>query len=257
MTINVYWAYADASKNKTAQSSTGMHGGEMTQCAPVRCLSHFKDVLIKKNPAFGFYTMCPSYSEYFKNSYVIKSNIETTLKLIKDGNNYFFDSDIGSALKDTFSILSGNSNESADPTYKSQLIQQTTSIVFFADKPLVVEQIPASLDENDFTNNTKFLSGCMDINKWFRPINPSFWITNENTPIKLSVGDPQYYLKFNTDDKIVMHRFMMNDRLMEIMESCLSTKYYKKNIPLKKLYEMFNKNGFQKRVLSEIKKNLL
>jgi hypothetical protein len=239
--IDVYWSqyYCD-----------GETGGTHLLSEPPELVA--KD-LIKgnhiKGAGFKMYSKCNAYIKFFQNTYVIKSNFDLDLQHTVDSNGNVGISSINKTQKffdEKLSILFYEKEQ--------QLIQPSIYTIFFSESDISISQSPAFFHNNDFTNNTVLAVGEMNISKWYRPLQPAFFMKNDTVDIK--VGDALYYVKFNTDEKIRFRHYDTNDKLNRYHQECTFLKEFKSNIGLKKLYSMFTKRNYNKKILTEIKKNL-
>jgi len=76
--------------------------------------------------------------------------------------------------------------------------------------------------------------------------------------IKFNHDEPLLYVKFNTDKKIKMNRFDLNDKLKKIFTTNISTQqWYDTKKSLSTYYYLFNRAKMRDVILTEIKKNLV
>ena len=194
------------------------------------------------------YSKCTSLPHYFKNVFVVKAISDFTLKrqLNSDGE-YVITTDKSQEFFDN--IFEINTYEK-----EQQVIKMSWFWFFFSEKSVDVRGMPAFLHENDFTKNTTFLPGLMDISKWFRPIHPAFKMNTSEINVKR--GDALFYLHFNTDEKIKLKHFEMSESINNYSSGCLHVKKFADKLSLKRLYELFTKRNYNKKIMKEIKKNL-
>jgi hypothetical protein len=224
--VNVYWAIDDRVIPSLA----------LLASSPDSVIFEFA-----KNNKNHEYTKCPAFIREYNNTFSYKSL-------------YDFEIDIDP--------------ETIEPTDKSTtppqlFVRNKTSkhfslnphIIFFSDESLEMSQIPSSLHMNNFTDNTNVFSGRYDIGKWFRPLNVDFILRTPN--IKVKKGDPLFYLKFNTDKKVNFINFKFNIEIEKIMNSCINLKFIQPGYNFKKLYNLFLQIGYRKKLLKEIKSNLV
>lgn len=126
---------------------------------------------------------------------------------------------------------------------------------FFSEAPLKLTlQTPNFHDSK--VKHIPLLTGEYDISKWLRPVFPSYANYNyENFNIKR--GDAMMYVKFNTDKKIVLKEFCMNRELDNLVTGSLDLKSVMPWVPLDKLYRMFLANNMHKKILKQIKKQVV
>ena len=208
---------------------------------------------LKKNKYFKgldmkVYSKCSALPEYFKNVLVIKSLCDFTLRheVDVDGNVVIKTNKPQKFFDDNIQI----------ETYEKeqQVIQLNWNWYFFSEEKIEISITPAFMHENNFTKNTTFLPGKMNISKWFRPIRPGFKMDTSEVNVKR--GDALFYVHFNTDEKIDLKHFKWDGLIANYQSGCLHVKNLVERLSLKKLYDMFEKRNFNKKIMKEIKKNL-
>ena len=130
---------------------------------------------------------------------------------------------------------------------------------FFTEEDgLEMTQKGAFLEDTSFVRDTIVMQGKYDISKWYRPIELSFHLRNGVSGFKIEEGQIVYYLDFDTDKKIKFVRYKTSDKLRELYMMCIKSKEINpKACPMSWYYRFFKKNSMKKRVLKEIKKNLV
>jgi hypothetical protein len=221
--INVYWAVEEHFNAALPLLSN----------KPESVISNFI-----KNNKDNEYIKCPAFSREFNNTFIYKSP-------------YSFSIDINPITLDI------NSNNTI-PIHVKNPNQKHFSIfphiVFFSDESLEMSQIPASLNFNNFTNNTNIFSGKYNIGKWFRPLSLDFILKKPNINVKKD--NALFYLKFHTDKKVNFINFRYNKEILKIQNSCLGLKSSQPNYRFKDIYNFFLKIGYHKKLLKLIKQNI-
>lgn len=199
---------------------------------------------------FNVYTQCPSHRSYFKNTFVVTSpfNLELSHSVI-DGIPNVYSSSMSQGFFDKNVIISDYEKE-------NQLIQLAFFWQLFSSDDISVEVMPAILHSNNFIDNTIYLPGEMNISKWFRPIQPAFMMKTDKVSIK--TGDVLFYIKFKpkTDGKVTLKHFDMTDKLKQYQFNCAGVKNFSSHMSLQKLYNLFANRNYNKKIITEIKKNL-
>ena len=144
-----------------------------------------------------------------------------------------------------------------DGSINGSLVQLFTNygFYFFSEQPLKLSiQTPNFHDSK--IKHIPLLTGEYDIAKWFRPVFPSYANYNyENFSMKR--GDAMMYIKFNTDKKVVLKEFCMNRELDNLVTGSLDLKSVMPWVPLDRLYKMFLANNMNKKVLKQIKNQVV
>lgn len=207
-----------------------------------------KDVVPKKI-ADSPYGKCPAFFETLKNTYALKSPVSFKIKIDPKSKEYATDSDI------LF-----NSQFTA-PTDQHGIAQFNFGFIFFSEKPLTMSQMHPYLHNNSITRNGNIAYGEFDCGKWLRNIACAV-ILDPNIKqyeFNLTNNDIFSYTKFHTDEKVILKRFDMTDKIRDISNKCFDFKLRKsKGIDsLLKVYDVFEKARYRKPLLREIKANLL
>ena len=78
-----------------------------------------------------------------------------------------------------------------------------------------------------------------------------------NQLFKIEEGEPLAYLTCNTNEKIKLQKFHMNEKLYNIALACANSSAWWAGTSLAKRYAKFHASQSQKKVLEEIKRNLI
>jgi len=193
------------------------------------------------------YRQCPAGMDFFKNLFLVRSvgnvkinhftNPNEGARIVTDRDTEFFDR--------TFYIQEYEEN--------NQVVQFTWYWTFFAEKDIEMSVMPAFMHKNSFTQNTINLPGKLNIHKWFRATQPGFVLKSDEVNIK--ANDPMFYLKFHTDEKINFKEFVWTEKLANYADECINVKYTSEKLGMNKLYNLFTRKNFHKKVLTELKKN--
>jgi hypothetical protein len=241
--MNVFWA--NVTDDFQINSKLSVLWGE-----PVPLKKHLGETyndFFKETDISQHLLLCPSVQEEIKNTYAVLSPIDLTLTW--DGNqtqtnNYdqqFFDQMICIKRK-----IDGS---------ESRFISINLHLIFFTEKKCTATVTPAYMSDTYFPKNSIMIAGQMDLNSWLRPIDVMIF-RDINKSIIIKKGEPLYYIKFHTDEKVIFSRFNLTKELLSIVESCISVRRFTGAGSLSKIYEIFNKSMMRNRVVSLIKQNL-
>ena len=130
---------------------------------------------------------------------------------------------------------------------------------FFCEEPLMMELTPPYFSEAPHTKDGVVVSAKFDVGRWFRPVTAEFQIWNtENDKFTISKNEPLFYVKFNTDRKVVLKRFTMTPELHKVGSAVLKTRnLFGTFRPLEERYKDFERSRTNKLILKIIKENLL
>lgn len=130
--------------------------------------------------------------------------------------------------------------------------------MFFTDSDQLNMTItPPYMHKTSHMNDAYILSVKYDISSWFRPIQLIYQTWDNSNKFELTQGEPVAYLSFDTDKKIRLRQFMLNDRLVNQARACMQYKFFQQFTPINNLYNKFRITGMRKAVLAEIQKNLI
>lgn len=176
---------------------------------------------------------CPAFLDYYKNTYLIKAPIDLTFKIsgshINCQNLYPQD-----YLEKIFTNR-----------YQPENLYSTVSLswyyMFYSDKSVMIEVIPPVWHKNKLQNNINVIGATFDISKWYRPLEFAFEIIDDTQPIVIKRGDPLYYVKFNTLDKVKLDRQESTKKIEELIIMCTQLKDYIPNNSMRKNYSLMHK----------------
>jgi hypothetical protein len=125
--------------------------------------------------------------------------------------------------------------------------------IFFAEEPLVADFTAPYFHKPNYLKYGSIIPGEMDIGLWFRPYNAEIMTWDNSGEIVFLENEPLMYVKFNTEKKINLIKFNMNNNLRKYAEACVySPVAYGANMSLSKRYERFKKSKLNELVLNEI-----
>jgi hypothetical protein len=191
----------------------------------------------------GSFLLCPSMLEVTKNTFVVKSPIDFSIKY--DGSAIY------TTLPDKTYLI--NRNPSAG-FVSLNFIQ----LILFSDADSVNMRVRnAYYSNNSFVNNCSVLEGAFDIAKWFRVIDCAIFFKSP-TSIDVKQGDALFYIEFDTSVKF--KKFLFNDELSKCSFYCMASKNFNKlsvSNYFEAIYSLFAKSKIKTHILKLIKNNLL
>ena len=202
---------------------------------------------LKAKEGIDQYIKCYAAIEELKNTFLVRSDIEIELRFDSSGNIYT--DRYGQKFYDSF----------INPQIDNKVFTLNYNHVFFSEQKLEVIQLPAFYHETPFDNDFYSVIGSFDISSWLRPLQPGYINKNydKEKTILVKRGDPLYYVKFKTKENIKLKRFDVNSNILKYIDSCVGYKAFDKKSNLQKLYKIFSKHKYNKKILKEIKNNLL
>ena len=200
-----------------------------------------------KNIEDNLHLHCPAFKEILNNKFGVRSLYEYDITINRDKGTA--QSSMGQAFFDEFFF-----QRSRDWS----LMSMQTFIYFFTEEEgLEISQMGGFLEDTDFTKNSMVIPGKMDISKWFRPLELAVKLRKGVDVLKVSQGEPLFYISFNTDKKIKFVKYKTTPKLVECKTNCTATRDNKPRLnKLSYYYGLFTKHNMSKRILTEIKKNI-
>lgn len=129
------------------------------------------------------------------------------------------------------------------------------SIILFSDDRVNITQTPCYHHKSPL-DHVYSPSGTYDVGGWFRPLITPV-VNTKKKSINVKRGDPIYYFRVNTDEKVNLLQFHASEKIQQYAYECVAYKKIQPNKTLKALYEAFIGSKRRNSVLSEIRQNLL
>lgn len=212
-------------------------------------LAKYYNSLMEKNNIHDNFLKCPAHVNYTKNIYCLPQPFEVDA-ILQNGQLIDIATNKASNLNHFYQI------KSPSLTNKNT-INIHANWVFFSEEPLMLESMPAFMHNTGLQNSGFYVPGTFDISKWFRPLEGAIQLWDDANSIKCKVGDPLFYARFMTDEKIKLRRFNLTPEIRDISKACMQVKRYRNIKNLDKLYELFLLRGKRKQLLEKIRENLI
>lgn len=241
--IDVYWSYLEPLKS---QDNNWPVYGFLEAEHPQPLLKNIPD-----NIKSSTYSLCPASRDYMSNTFIIRSPIDISFDYDIPFNS------IGSNVYNEFFW----NKTIIDTSLKYQLLQVIFPFVFFSNSSVIVSQLSPYLHKNNsLLKYGSILPGEYDISKWFRNYSLGLDLYEPKNSLNIKKGDILYYLKFNTKQKINFHKFYPNQELYDIYDLILGMIKNKQKTKVNSLlynYNIFKRNNLNKKILKNIKQNLV
>lgn len=189
---------------------------------------------------------CPAFADLAKSTFVIKNpllshyRIENSKEVVPLSKNY-----ISSTIFHPPSIDN------------CPLMIYGLKWIFFTE-----DEIDMTITSPYFSNSphmryASIVPARMKIDSWFRAVNLEYNIWSEDSEFKVEQDEIMAYISFNTDKKIKLTRFEMNEKLHSYSNVGIQSSVWESWVPLKKRYERFKKTRMHELILKEIKRNII
>lgn len=233
-TITVYYGYYGSLDSYLTQIETE---------EPQPVLPNF----IKNNPTNTLLYNCPAVKDFYKNTFSVKSYLNFSIR--KNIEQGFLECD-------------------QQDKFFSNYLQQRDANLFNTDshwyfiteeKELLMSQVHPTLADNDISKNTITVEGVFDIGKWMRSLHHNFWLKH-NDVVQFKEDDDCFYIKFDTDKKIVFKKFYLDNELYIMLQQYAPTRKSGKMKPKKMqfYYDLFFKHKkYKQKIIKKIKQNLM
>lgn len=230
-TINVYWTCIEK---------------EWLRAEPPESLStvFYRNRKYDKNYPDVNMHFCPALNNHFNNMFALKSLYNYSFKIVD--NNIVSDDYDQEFFSRHVNIKS----------IEKKLFSFNQSFIFFTDEESLPStlSIPPYLEDNNITDRCIIMPGELDIGKWFRNIDMTFYLKNKYNEFKIEENEVFSYMKFHTDKKINFIPFRQTSKLNDLLFDQIDSKSNKKKIfSIEKFYSVFKT---KKLILKEIKENL-
>jgi hypothetical protein len=201
---------------------------------------------------------CPATKLHWKNLFALTSAVDDYIDLPKE---YLQTTDVQDRREQVPSqnkqIVSLFRNRTSSFSGYSNLLYNL-SWVFVAEEPLLMEFLPPYLPPVSPSPNAILGTGEFDIGQWFRPTSLDYHVPLENSYFQVNTGDELAYIRFRTDRKVVLQRFAMNQRLLNLSNemSTVSGRYNERK-SLEQRYKMAKNSRIMDLVIKEVTLNLV
>tara|TARA_R110002020_G_scaffold388764_1_gene599461 strand:+ start:383 stop:1114 length:732 start_codon:yes stop_codon:yes gene_type:complete len=195
---------------------------------------------------------CTAFQDLGTHTLVIKNPIQTHTKFTN-----FYLPDRQSPVVPT-SKNSIHSEILRDDTLTGQkMFDYHMPHIFFADKSVDITLTAPYFHQTKHTEYGAVVPGRYDIGSWFRPLRFEINLWEGINEWKIEENEPLAYVNFSTQEKIKLHRFHLTSKLYNIASSCAESSAWWSGVPLVKRYAKFHASNAQKKVLEEIKLNIV
>lgn len=212
---------------------------------PVKLLDDLKADRNKENHRDNFYS-CHAFLKSVENTFVLKLPIPLSF-----------------GIDETIGIIpiKGEPSDFRFVSRKepSQTNRHTFAVrgnwIFWSEESLEILTTPAYYHHQVFDGF--YVSGSFNINKWFRPIEGAIQLNKGVNTVNFERNDPIAYIKFLTDEPVVLKRFYLTEELEKLSWGCIWHKNYEPTRSLNYLYNIFGKSNLSKIITKQIKENIM
>jgi hypothetical protein len=192
---------------------------------------------------------CPAFTENYKNTFVFSSVVDSRFSYNHRENLW--------EIPNKYQIHPATTMRTSYMENRKPLVLSMIWL-FVSEEPLEMEIISPYLHQTESSKYGVIATGRFDIGRWYRPIHADYllWSGLDNFAIK--EGDPFFYVRFNTDKKVVLKRYINTPEIYKQTVSNVETKFlFGKTPPLAKLYNYFSKTRTRDIMLKKIKEAVI
>ena len=241
------------SKHTVYYAFSGMAGiGDVPKKVSQIIDIELEPLLTELNSKYGVYEgtrnvlKCYALQDHVKNTFIYRSPVSMKVTYTGDDRKYII-SGINVDNQKEFNLLIDNPD--AESVYQV-LIGFGLNIISKEDSlPMSVH--PANYHKTD-VSRFPIVTGSYDCGKWFRPIHLSIF-NPEEKDFEIKRGDPLFYIKFHTKDKVQLKRFNMNEEILSHVASTVQVKKYLASTKLNKLYKLYKESKLKPLLIRAVK----
>jgi len=189
--------------------------------------------------------VCPSFKKNIKNTYSLNSiyDYEFTVR----GDEVFTE----------VNDLEFFNRHVLVRSLEEKFFSFSQGMVFFTEEDgleLEVGLYPF-FEQNNVTKNCILIPGSLDIGKWFRVLDFSFYLKNESDSFRIKEDEAYSYIRFNSKEKINFIEYYPTEKIKQYIDDTLDSR---KSMPsVRSLQEYYRNFKIKNLILKEIKSNLI
>lgn len=192
---------------------------------------------------------CPAFNANYKNTFAINNVVDSKFMFDTEQNKWVIPTkyQVHPAMRQR------------DPYIENRypLITFMTWL-FVCEESLEMEIMAPYLHKTEVSKYGVITTGKFDIGSWYRPIHAEFLLWEGQNTLEIKKDEPYFYVRFNTDKKVVFKRFEHSEEVFKQSVSLIETKYIFGKVPtLETLYSYFAKTQTRKIMLNKIKKQVI
>jgi hypothetical protein len=188
---------------------------------------------------------CPAFNDNYKNTFIVRN--------VVDSKFTWNDQEKKWEIPTKYQV---HPALDVRMPYMNNRMAIITSLVwlFVCEESLEMEIIPPYMHQTEASKYGVITSGKFDIGSWYRPILAEYLLWEGVDRLQLKENEPLFYIRFNTDKKVVLKRFANTEEIYKHTVSIVQTKYIFGKLPaLDKLYNYFARTQTKDIMLKKIK----
>jgi hypothetical protein len=198
----------------------------------------------QEDPFGNGYQMCTALHELSNNLYYIKAPFDVDISF--DENGSIINGPYSGWFKQRHSSIDNAISADFDFSY-----------MLFCEEKLNVSITPPYLHQTSQPEYGFVCAVKWDISSWFRPHILIYQLWKNKKNIHFKKNEPLAYLKFETNRPVIFKEYKITQEILNILNSCLGHKFIVPFQSMEDLYRRFNQTSIKKRLIAEIKKNVI
>jgi hypothetical protein len=198
----------------------------------------------QEDPFGNGYQMCTALHELSHNLYYIKAPFDVNIEFSDDGS--IANSPYSGWFKQRHSSIDSAASADFDFSY-----------MLFCEEELNVSITPPYLHQTSQPEYGFVCAVKWDISSWFRPHILIYQLWQNKKNIYFKKDEALAYLKFETERPVIFKEYKITPEILNILNACLNHKFIVSFQPMEDLYRRFNQTSIKKRLIAEIKKNVI
>lgn len=191
------------------------------------------------------YKACSGAKNLFQNTFVLKSPFDVNANIVGQHPN--------TVVEEPNQLI-----VMRNPTYiGAYSLEYDYRWIFFSEESVEMVQTPPYMHKTTASEYGILTSGSYDISKWFRSISPTYNLHNGINEFKVNKDEPLCYIDFRTQKRVVLKQFDLTADLYDLAFAAAELKQFFPFESLETLYNRFTRSNRHKKVMQEIRKNLL
>ena len=238
---NIYWApIFDSSSHDESINWSILYPD------PINLYDTLRPEMANTEPGKNMF-YCPAFKGLTSNTFVFRNPMDADFYL-DDSNR------IATKNKNYVTIKIAHG-----PSIKNSiLLEYVLKWIFFAeDSDIEVIVTSPYFDTPNHLQYGNIVPGRFSISNWFRSVNAEFNLKPGVKQLKIEKDEPILYITFNTNKKINLIRFDMNESLNASKNACAKSSDWESWVPLAARYKRFKESRMKDSILREIKKNIV
>lgn len=201
---------------------------------------------------------CPATKNLYKNIYYCETIEDMKIEMNDELLNIFLNVDFNNFQKyekktngiNLHPIRSSNINNH----FAARLSQ---NYLIISEEPLNIKLTAPNFPSVSPAPYSLLASGQFNIGRWPRTLALEYHFRNETDTIEFKKGDPLVFFEFETDKKIIFKKFKLNEKIVTLSKEIPSIEKISNFKNLTERYEMADRMKISKRLIEEIKNNLV